>query len=70
MVNISTTNESIQQIFERWQAEDRDLKTCIDGIRQWMREIEKFGIPHFGEAATRMRAVQQRLIQHFSSEDE
>lgn len=68
-MNISS-NESIQLVFERWQAEDRDLKTCIDGIRQWMREIEKFGIPHFGEAATRMRAMQQRLIQHFGSEDE
>lgn len=64
------TNRSIQQIFDRWQAEDRGIKTCIADIRQWMQEVEMFGIPHFGEAATRLRALQRRMLNHFSSEDE
>ena len=68
-MNISS-NQSVLEIFDRWQAEDQALKSCINQIRQWMLEIEMYGIPRFGEAATRLRSVHQRLIEHFCSEDE
>lgn len=64
------TTESIGQIFDRWQREDRDIKSSIAEIRQWMREIELFGIPHFGEAATRLRSLHERMVRHFKSEHE
>lgn len=61
---------SVSVIFANWQKEDRGLESCVDQVRDWMREVAQLGIPHFGETATRLRPLRHRLVQHFAREDE
>ena len=68
-MNPSTKN-SLPSIYQRWQAEDRELEACIDEVRDWMQEVNQLGIPHFGETATRLRPLRARLVSHFAHEDE
>ena len=57
-------------LFHNWQTEDRQLDIYIQDLRGWMKEVNQLGIPHFGEAATRLSALRQRLLEHFHSENE
>jgi hypothetical protein len=66
----SRTERSLPKIFDRWRAEDRELELRIDELRDWMGEVSQLGIPHFGETATRLGQVRERLVQHFQREDE
>ena len=60
---------SLTEIFKNWRAEDCELEACLDEVRDWMREVSQFGIPHFGETATRLRPLRERLVRHFERED-
>jgi hypothetical protein len=64
----SPTPES--SLFQTWQMERRAVAACLDELRDWMNEVSQLGIPHFGETATRLRPLRQRLIHHFAVEDE
>jgi chromosome segregation ATPase len=61
---------SLAEIYQNWQSEDQELESSIAVIRDWMEEVSKFGTPHFGETATRLKPLRQRLVQHFEREDE
>ena len=66
----SGTERPLPKIFDRWRAEDRELELRIDELRDWMGEVSQLGIPHFGETATRLGQVRERLVKHFQREDE
>lgn len=66
----ATMKHPIADFFEIWRAEDRALESNIDEIRDWMHEVDQLGIPHFGETATRLGPLRDRLIAHFHREDE
>jgi hypothetical protein len=38
-------------------------------LRQWMQEIEEFGVPHFGEFGFRLQCYRDRLATEFSNEE-
>lgn len=61
--------ETLSTIFTDWQNEEEQLEVFIDAVRDWMGEVGQLGIPHFGEAATRLRPLRQRLDIHFERED-
>ncbi len=63
-------NRRLAEIYRDWQSEDRELETSIDELRRWMYEVSQLGDPHFGETATRLEPLRQRLVQHFAREDE
>jgi molybdopterin converting factor small subunit len=67
-MNTNVTPE-LGQLVEAWRVEDRELSTAIDGIRQWMSEVNLMGIPHFGETASRLLPLQRFLENHFARED-
>ena len=68
-MNISVL-KSVPQVLDHWHDEDHSLHACVAEVRNWMREVEQRGIPHFGETAARLRPVRDRLVQHFDREDE
>ena len=57
-------------LFDDWRAEDRKLSMCIEEIRDWMSEVNQLGIPHFGEAASRLEPLRECLLEHFAREDQ
>ncbi|MGV3483850.1 MAG: hemerythrin domain-containing protein [Planctomycetaceae bacterium] len=61
--------KSVPQVLDHWHDEDRSLKAYLTEVRKWMREVEQRGIPHFGETATRLHTLRERLVQHFDHED-
>ncbi|WP_182869554.1 hemerythrin domain-containing protein [Rhodopirellula sp. JC639] len=66
-LNIS---EPLSQIYQNWLSEDRAMEATLREIRAWMKEVEQLGIPHFGETATRLEPLRDRLVKHFEREDE
>lgn len=62
-------NESVTQIFQQWQTEDRELVRRVDVLRDWMQEVNQLGIPHFGETASRLRMFCRWLTEYFERED-
>ena len=60
----------LESVLQLWREEDRGLEICVDELRDWMREVEQIGFPHFGETATRLRPLRARLVEHFRREDE
>jgi hypothetical protein len=66
----SRTTPPLPKIFDSWRAEDCELELRIDELRDWMGEVSQLGIPHFGETATRLCQVRERIVQHFEREDE
>lgn len=66
----SNPNTSPPRLFSLWHAEDQELRSHIDQMRQWMNEVNQLGIPHFGEAGDRLASLRKRLSQHFNREDE
>ena len=66
----SQTKKTFPDIFHLWQIEDKELEETIDKVRDWMREVAEYGIPHFGEAATRLRPLRERMLVHFAREDD
>jgi hypothetical protein len=68
---MTTTNDKkLAEIFSRWRSEDRSLGNARDLLMNWMREVEKLGIPHFGETADKLRPFRDLLTSHFKHEDE
>lgn len=63
-------NHSLPEVFDHWRTEDRELEAYIGKVRDWMKEIEQLGIPHFGETATQLRPLRERLVLHFEREDQ
>jgi hypothetical protein len=66
----SKAGQPLALFYENWRAEDRQLEVGIDGVRDWMQEVNQLGIPHFGETATRLLPLRQRLVTHFQREDQ
>jgi hypothetical protein len=66
----SKADQPLALFYENWRAEDRQLEVGIDGVRDWMQEVNQLGIPHFGETATRLLPLRQRLVTHFQREDQ
>ena len=66
----SQSKQTLTFIFDNWKEEDRQLETCVDEVRDWMLEVNQLGIPHFGETATRLRPLRERLFIHFGREVE
>ncbi len=64
------SNHMPSDLFDQWQSEDRQLKSYMDELREWMNQVNQLGIPHFGEAGSRLASLRQRLQQHFEREDE
>ena len=64
------TNQTVVSVFECWRTEDRELEASVCDLREWMKEVEQLGIPHFGETATRLSPLRGRLVLHFQREDE
>ena len=65
----SKADQPLALFYENWRAEDRQLEVGIDGVRDWMQEVNQLGIPHFGETATRLLPLRRRLVTHFERED-
>ena len=70
MVMNTNTSQSLSLIFDHWQDEDRSMDATLREVRDWMKEVEQLGIPHFGEIAIRLRPLRERLVIHFEREDE
>ena len=69
-MNKKSDCQSLADVFDRWRIEDRELAEYVKQVRDWMTEVEQLGIPHFGETATRLRPLRDRLVQHFQREEE
>ena len=67
-MNTKQTTE-LCQIFENWRTDDRDLSRSLEGIRDWMSEVNQLGIPHFGETASKLQPLRESLSTHFQRED-
>lgn len=67
---MNTKQQTLPEVYEQWCDEDRQLEISINEVRQWMQEVAKLGIPHFGEMATRLRPLETRLTTHFQREGE
>lgn len=67
---IKEAKRTLAQIYHDWQAEDREIERRVDELRRWMYEVSQLGDPHFGETATRLGPMRQRLLVHFEREDE
>ena len=63
-------NTEVHALFGQWKDEDRDLDAYVDGVRDWMNDVSKLGIPRFGETANRLQRLRERLKTHFKREDE
>lgn len=61
---------SYSTLTERWRREHRELDQVVSELTTWMYEVSSLGIPRFGEAATRLTQLRDRLIKHFHVEDE
>jgi hypothetical protein len=61
---------SCSSLIQAWKTERKEVAACIDDLRHWMDEVSQLGIPHFGETATRLGPLRQRLIHHFALEEE
>lgn len=68
-MNTKTTSE-ICHLFQAWRNEDRALAATIDGVREWMAEVNQMGFPHFGETAERLQPFREFLLEHFNREQE
>ncbi|QDV40361.1 hypothetical protein Enr13x_01670 [Stieleria neptunia] len=66
-LNIS---EPLSQTFEDWLSEDRKMNESLRELRDWMKQIEQLGVPHFGETADRLQPLRDGLVKHFDHEDE
>jgi hypothetical protein len=64
------SNSMMPRAIQAWRQEDRELESRVDQVRDWMREVSQFGIPYFGEAATRLRPLRAKLEEHFALETE
>lgn len=64
----SHSKQALVGIFDSWKEEDRQLQISVDEVRDWMLQVNQLGIPHFGETATRLRPLKQRLFVHFGRE--
>ena len=64
------SQKSPTELFNEWQAEDREMDSCISDLRAWMNEVNQLGIPHFGEAADRLTSLRVRMLEHFEREDQ
>ena len=62
-------NGSTAEIFEQWKQEDRSVEKAADCVMDWMRQVEQFGKPHFGETASKLRPFRELLRKHFDRED-
>ena len=66
----SQSKQNFAYVFDSWKDEDRQLEAILDEVRDWMSQVNQLGIPHFGETATRLRPLKQRLFVHFGREIE
>jgi hypothetical protein len=64
------TTPLLLRTFENWHVEDHEMDACLDEIRDWMSQVSQFGIPRFGETATRLRSLHDRMVHHFGHEYE
>jgi hypothetical protein len=60
----------MQRFFDEWKQEDRQLEDALDVMRDWMSQVAQLGVPHFGEAGTRLQSFRNQLVEHFAREDE
>ncbi|MGI9473257.1 MAG: hemerythrin domain-containing protein [Rubripirellula sp.] len=67
---MNTKQQTLPDLYQQWSVEDRQLEACVDEVRHWMQEVAQLGIPHFGETATRLRPLAERLGTHFQREDD
>lgn len=61
---------TVHSLFKKWQEEDQELESYLDGVRDWMNDVSQLGIPRFGETASRLQQLHKRLMLHFEREDE
>jgi len=60
---------SVRELFQRWQAEDRELEAYLDALRDWMHQASRLDTSAFEEATARLRRLRMRLERHFRHED-
>ena len=58
---MNTQANSLQEIYQNWRNEDRELESSVDELRLWMQEVNQLGIPHFGETAAAPCAMKSAL---------
>ena len=63
------TLPAVKEIYDRWQSEDRQLQSEAEKLQLWMRQVEKHGIPRFGETAFRLGPFRELMTRHFDEED-
>ncbi len=63
-----TKYETVAEILKRWQTEDISLQDTATSLMDWMREVEQFGKPHFGETASKLKPFRSLLASHFGHE--
>ncbi len=62
-------NVTIRELFAQWQLEHRDLQLSIDKLRRWIFEASQSSRPLHRETADQLRALKDRLLEHFARED-
>lgn len=66
----SNPTSTTSSLIDRWKDEHRKLDQFVDAITNWMHEVSSLGIPHFGEAGSRLTQLRERLVKHFQVEDQ
>ena len=65
----TTPNRVATDLFWEWKSEESEMKASIDDLCIWMNEVNQLGIPHFGEAGSRLQNLRHRMLQHFEREN-
>ncbi|MCG8649412.1 MAG: hemerythrin domain-containing protein [Pirellulales bacterium] len=66
--NHNRNTQGVNEVFAVWNRENQALEAEIGRIRAWMSEVNQFGIPRFGEAATLLNQLRSHLVNHFDCE--
>lgn len=61
---------SLNQLFERWKAEHRELETHVLKLNQWVTGDEQNPATQFEEATKLFRQLQEHLEEHFTGEND
>jgi hypothetical protein len=60
---------ALAPLLQQWNDEHHDLSRSIRDITLWLGQVSQRGIPRFGELASRLDLMRQRMKQHFDREE-
>jgi len=66
---IPLSTERLGQLIQLWNSEHVDLSKNIQDTSIWLGQVSQLGRPRFGELATRLSVMRDRMKRHFEHEE-